>query len=53
MTEKLTAAQAAKILGVSIETVKRWCREEKLVASKFGWAWQIDADSVHEKKRRG
>lgn len=53
---KVTAREAARQLGVHVETVKRWARTEKVPARKsFAGVWLFDQDDlnslpVHEVK---
>jgi excisionase family DNA binding protein len=50
----VTAREAAKQLGVHVETVKRWARTEKVPARKdFSGVWlfsqdDLDVIAVHE-----
>jgi len=50
----VTAKEAAEQLGVHVETIKRWCRDEKVPARKnLAGVWllnQADIDNlpVHE-----
>lgn len=41
-TDKLlTTAQAAEIIGVSADTVKKYCQRGSIKALKIGWSWMI------------
>ncbi|MFC1914570.1 helix-turn-helix domain-containing protein [Chloroflexota bacterium] len=42
----LNAAEAAEILGIHPGTVKRLCREQKLVAQKVHNGWLVHKDEV-------
>lgn len=44
--EVLTAAEAAEEAGVSVSTVRRWCRTGLVYATKQAGRWLVDADSL-------
>src|SRR5690606_15711415 len=44
--EVLTAAEAAEEAGVSVSTVRRWCRTGLVYATKQAGRWMVDADSL-------
>lgn len=52
---ELTTTEAAALLGVSDGIVRRWCRDERLVARRSGGSWLIDSGSVGDLRdaRRG
>ena len=41
-----TVEQVARHLNLNVGTVRRYIREKKLRASKFGKAWRISAEQV-------
>ena len=45
---ELTANEAADVLGVSPELVRRWCRAGRLTARRTRGAWQITRTSVED-----
>lgn len=45
--------EAAKTLGVSISTVRRWIKSNKLVAVKRGRQWFIEVEEVERVRREG
>lgn len=47
MPEFLTASQVATRLGVSVETVNRWCRTRQLRAIKAGKSWRIREEHLN------
>ena len=51
---ELTVQQAARELGVGERTVRKWCKEGRLVARKgrgqFGPRWLISADDIGKKR---
>jgi len=47
LNDYLDVVEAANILGVHWETVKRLCREHKLPASKVHNKWLIHKDVLH------
>jgi excisionase family DNA binding protein len=46
MPEWITVKQAAGILVVKTDRVRKLCRAGKLTAAKFGDVWQVDRESV-------
>lgn len=44
--EVMTVTEAAKVLGVSPRTARRYCDEGKLVARQSGDTWIISSQSV-------
>ena len=48
MTEKLTAHQAAELLGYHIKHVHRLLRSGELRGNRFGRMWIIDRAEVEE-----
>lgn len=48
----VTTAQAAKELGVSTDTIRRWCENGTLKATWVGSLWAISEDAVTQTKRR-
>lgn len=53
MAEYQSASQVATRLGVSVETVNRWCRSRQLRAVKAGRAWRIREEDLNVFLRRG
>jgi len=59
LDDYVSVVEAAKILGVHWETVKRMCREGRLPARKVHNMWLIDKDvlekfaSTYDEPRRG
>ena len=47
VVEMLTPAQAAKKMGLNVQTVREWCREGK-VGVKAGGKWLISPDEVKQ-----
>lgn len=45
-SEWIKTSEAAKVLGVSQNTVKRYCREGKIEAKKPGGNWLIKRDEL-------
>jgi excisionase family DNA binding protein len=49
----ISVSEAASVLGVKNDTVKRWCQEGRLPAIKRGWRWWVKQDAmqsmVHER----
>lgn len=43
---EVTTTEAADLLGVSPELVRRWCRDGRLAARRPGGSWLIDRGSV-------
>lgn len=48
-SEWIKTSEAAKLLGVSQNTVKRYCREGKIEAIKPGGDWLIKSEIVRVK----
>lgn len=46
----MTPDEAAVVLRVHAETVKRWLRQKKLVGRKIGGLWRVPAGEVIAKK---
>ena len=46
--EMLTPEEVAQYLKVTVETVWRWCRTEKLPAVKIGKYWRIPRNELDE-----
>ena len=44
--EMLTPQEVADYLKVSVETVWRWCRNDRLPAIKIGKYWRIPHDEL-------
>jgi len=44
--ERLSPLAAAKQMRLNEQTVMKWCREGRLVASKLGGKWLIPQESV-------
>lgn len=44
--ELMTVAQTARVLQMSPETIKRWCRDGALPAMKIGKEWRISHDAI-------
>lgn len=42
----MTTREVAAALGVSVDTVTRWCRLGRLPATRFGRDWRIDATAL-------
>ncbi|MGD0794305.1 MAG: helix-turn-helix domain-containing protein [Dehalococcoidales bacterium] len=58
LDDYLSVVEAAQVLGVHPGTVKRLCRESRLVAKKIHNTWLIRSDTLHSfargyKGRRG
>ena len=45
-TQVYTAAQAAKVLQINIQTLRKWVREGKLPASKLGSDYRITGEDI-------
>lgn len=43
---EMNAAAAAQIAGVTVATIRTWCRRNVIAAEKRGGRWIIDADSL-------
>ena len=43
----MSTTQAARILGVSSQTIRRWIELGKLTGSKSDGKWQVELDSQH------
>jgi len=48
MIERLTAQQAAKMLGYHVKHVHRLLRSGNLRGDHLGWMWVIDRSEVEE-----
>ena len=48
----MNATEAAKLLGIHPGTLKRLCREQKLVAQKVHNGWLIHADEIESFAQR-
>jgi hypothetical protein len=46
MSETKTTAEAARQAGVTVATVRTWCRIGAVAAAKVSGRWAIDADSL-------
>ena len=47
--ELLTAAEAATELRLSVQTVKRWCREGQISAVRLpGGGWRVPVDELRK-----
>jgi SWIM zinc finger len=46
MSETKTTAEAARQAGVTVATVRAWCRIGAVAATKVSGRWAIDADSL-------
>ena len=44
----MTTKEAAVLAGVSETIIKRWCAEGRVKATKAGWPWDIDPESLAE-----
>ena len=42
----LTPRQAAPIVGVTVQTATRWCRDIPGFGRRVGGRWRIDADAL-------
>ena len=52
MGEKyLSVEEAAEILGVHIDTLRRWLREGEIKGEKFGRLWRIRESELVGKKK--
>lgn len=51
--EYLTVRQVAERVGVSTDTVARWCRQRRLPATKPGRDWRIEPAGVEALLGRG
>jgi excisionase family DNA binding protein len=47
----LTTTQAAEMLGLSKETVKKYCQNGAISAVKFGRSWLIEPSEVKRYKK--
>jgi len=47
-SQLLTVAQVAERLNVTSRTVRNWCANETLPATKFGHIWMIDVAELEE-----
>lgn len=56
MTDIMTTTEAAELLRVGPDAIRRWCERGKLEAQRInGWQWAISRDSVmraYVRKRR-
>ena len=52
MGRKVTAKEAATVLGYHVNHVYRLCAEGTLKAEKFGQTWVIDLNDVEKLKLR-
>lgn len=53
-TDVLTPGEAARILGVSVPTIRIWCDKGKLESTRFGGGRLISAQAVENLlKERG
>jgi excisionase family DNA binding protein len=50
MSEKLTAKQAATILGYHVRHVHRLLKQGKLKGERFNRVWMVDAEGVERLK---
>ncbi len=50
MEEYLSVEEAAKALGVHVETIRRWLRDGTIKGIKFGRLWRIKKTEIVEKK---
>lgn len=48
----VTVLEAAELVGRSDQTIRRWCREGRVVARKSGRDWLIDPSSLPRARRR-
>lgn len=46
MTATITAAQAAQQVGVTVDTIRHWCRYGAVTATKIAHRWAIDTASL-------
>lgn len=42
MSEYISTKEAAAIMGVTESLVRRWARDQKIAAKRFGRDWQIE-----------
>jgi len=49
----LSVRDTARAMRVSINTVRKWIREEKLRAVKMGWSYRIERDELERIKKEG
>ena len=45
-TEVYTTAQAAEVLQINIQTLRKWIREGKLPASKLGSDYRVTGEDI-------
>ncbi|MEK8130266.1 helix-turn-helix domain-containing protein [Paenibacillus filicis] len=49
----LSPSNVAKMLNVSLETVRRWCRQDKIPSYSWGGKYVIKGSDFKEFMRRG
>ena len=47
LADTINVFTAARVAGVSVETIRRWCEERRIVSWKLVGRWRIDRQAFY------